>query len=135
MKPDSSRLALPDAAAMTRQLGAGRAAFAAGILAAPVLSIRLLGVDTATAQRVTWLTRMMAVRDAALGVGTVLSARTGGATPWLVGGAVSDLVDAVVLAGALKQGRAKGLLARGTVLLAGGAAVTGALAAVRSGRS
>lgn len=129
MKP---KLPLPDAAASTVQLGVGRTVAALGILVAPVVSGRLLGVDTATAQRVTWLTRMMGVRDAALGVGALASTRTGGSRAWLAAGAVADAVDVVVLIGALRQGRVKGLAARGTVAVAAGAAVVGALTAVRS---
>lgn len=116
---------------MAQQLALGRALAGTVILAAPVLSARLLGTDSATAQRVVWLTRMMAVRDAALGAGALAAGRgQGPVTPWLIGGAVSDAVDAVVLAQALRTGRAKGLGARAVVPLALGAAAAGALTAV-----
>jgi hypothetical protein len=132
MTLDRQRFRIPEPAAMARQLTAGRAVAGTVILAAPVLSARLLGTDSATAQRVVWLTRMMAVRDAALGAGGFAAVRSGGpVTPWLIAGAVSDAVDAIVLGQALRSGRAKGLAATGVVPLAMGAAAVGALTAVR----
>jgi hypothetical protein len=132
MTSDRQRLRIPEPEAMALQLAAGRAAAGTAILLAPVLSARLLGADSATAQRVAWLTRMMAVRDAALGAGGLAAVRgAGSAAPWLIGGAVSDAVDAIVLTQALRQGRAKGLGARAVVPLAAGAAALGALTAVR----
>jgi hypothetical protein len=118
-------ISLPDPQGMARQFALGRVVFAAGFLAAPVAGARLLGLDTATARRVGWLTRMMAVRDGALGIGAAMAADP---RPWLLGGAVSDAVDAVVIAGALKQGRVKGivpaLVAPGAALLAAAGAAT-----------
>lgn len=132
MGSDRQHVRVPEPEAMAFQLALGRTAAGAAILALPVLSARLLGTDSATAKRVTWLTRMMAVRDAAIGAGAVAAARGGGAlTPWLVAGAVSDAVDAVVLTEALRQGRAKGFPAIAVVPVAAGAAVVGALTAVR----
>jgi hypothetical protein len=106
---------------------------AAGFLAAPVPSARLLGLDTATAQRIGWLTRMMAVRDGAIGVGGLVAGRRSpsAAAPWLLAGAVSDAVDAVVLAGAIKRGRVRGAVPTAVVPLAAGAAAVGALSALR----
>jgi hypothetical protein len=136
MKPDPARFSLPDPQPLAFQLGAGRAAIAAGIMAAPVVSVRLLGTDTATAQRVTWLTRMLAVRDGALGVGAAAAARSGRRSAgWLIGGAVSDAVDAVVLAAALKQGRLRGVIPAATVVAAAGAAALGVTTAVRLRRA
>jgi len=122
---------LPDADPMARQLALGRAGFAAAFLAAPVPALRSLGADTATAQRVSWLTRMMAVRDGAIAVGALVADRRGGdPRPWLVAGAVSDAVDAVVFAEALKQGRLKGIaptmVVPGAVVAAGLGFVTAA---------
>ena len=125
---------LPEPDSMVRQLAVGRVAFAAVFLAAPVPGVRLLGTDTATAQRVSWLTRMMAVRDGALGVGALSAARSGHPRPWLIAGAVSDAVDAVVIAGALNSGRVKGivptLVAPGALLVA----ATGLIGARRARR-
>src|SRR5689334_15313676 len=116
MTSDSARFSLPDARSLAMQIGAGRTAIAAGVLAAPVLSTRLLGADAATAQRVTWLTRMLGVRDGVLGVGTAAAARTGAGAGWVLGGAVSDAVDALVLAAAVKQGRLRGIVPTATVV-------------------
>ena len=136
MKLPMRDVELPDANAMARQIAAGRSVIAAAIMAAPVMTVRFAGTDTATARRVSWLTRMMAIRDGAIGVGGVLAARRGGnVAPWLLAGAVSDAVDAVALAGALRGGQAKGIAARLTVPLAGGTAIVGALTAARLRRS
>jgi len=133
LRPHSIALpvALPPAGSAARQLALGRVGFATAFLAAPVPALRALGADTATAQRVSWLTRMMAVRDGALGAGALLADRRGGdPRPWLVAGAVSDAVDAAAFAGALKQGRLKGvaptLLVPGAVVAAGFGLLTAA---------
>lgn len=122
---------LPSAQSMAGQLAVGRVVMAAAFLAAPVPGARLLGTDTATAQRVGWLTRMMAVRDAAIGAGATVAARRGDPRPWLVAGAVSDAVDAVVIAGALKQGRVKGIV---PTLVVPGAAVAAGLGLLTAAR-
>jgi hypothetical protein len=134
----SDRIAVPDARSLALQLGAGRTVLAAMIMAAPVPAARLLGADTATAQRVTWLTRMMAVRDGALGAGALASTRSDdarGAGGWVLGGAISDAVDAAVIAGALTQGRVRGIVPIGIVLGASLAAAVGASTAVRLRRA
>jgi hypothetical protein len=128
--------AVPGADALAGRLAAGRVVLASAFLAAPVPGLRALGVDTATAQRVAWLTRMMAVRDAALGAGAGVARRRGAdPRPWLVAGAVSDAVDALVVAAAIKQGRLRGA---GPALLVSGGAVAagvGLATAARLGRS
>lgn len=130
MKAETARIPLPDARTLALQIGAGRALIAAAILAAPVPAARLFGTDTATAQRVTWLTRMMGVRDGVLGVGTLGSSRPGrDARGWLIAGAVADAVDALVLAGALRHGRIRGTIPAGIVAGAASAAALGAVTA------
>ena len=104
-------------------------ALGVGFLLAPVASVRILGMDSATAKRVTYLARMAAVRDASIGAGTLVSARPGG---WLLAGAVSDAVDAVVIADAVRSGRAGGPTARLVVVGAALIAGVGALAALGS---
>jgi hypothetical protein len=133
MKRDVTAVLPADPGELASQLGAGRAAIAAALLAAPVVSARLLGADGATAHRVDWLTRMMAVRDGALGVGALVAARRSGAdaVPWLLGGAAADFVDAAVLAGAVRRGRLKGIAPRAGAVLAAGTAVVGAATALR----
>lgn len=121
---------LPSVRSTALQCGAGRAGIAAVILARPVSAARLLGADGATAQRVTWLTRMMGVRDGVLGVGTI-SALRGDAGPsyWLLGPAVADSLDAVVIAQALRQGRLRGAVPAAVVVGAAGSAAVHAAAA------
>jgi hypothetical protein len=136
MSSDRQRIRIPEPAAMAVQLALGRTAAGAAILAAPVLSARLLGADAATAKRVTWLTRMMAVRDAAIGAGGLVAARgEGQVAPWMLAGAVSDAVDAIVLGRAMRQGRANRLTTVAVLPVAAGAAVLGAVTAVRLRRS
>jgi hypothetical protein len=104
-------------------------------LAAPVSTVRLLGLDTATATRVTWLARMAAARDLALGLGTVrATACRREAAGWLLAGAASDLADAALVEHALRQGRAKGLPASAVVIASAGAAAAGTWAAVAAAR-
>jgi hypothetical protein len=119
----------PDAA---RRLLLGRTAIAGAFLVAPVGTVRSLGCDTATARRVGWLTRMMAVRDGVLGVGGLLAVRRGGdAGSWLVGGAAADALDTVVIAQAIRQGRLAGLRPAAVVPAAGLSAAFGMVTAVR----
>jgi hypothetical protein len=130
------RVLRPEAEAMALQIAAGRAVMGAVITASPVRAARMLGSDTATAQRVAYLTRMLGVRDSALGLGGVAAVRRGsGAASWVLAGAVADAVDAMALAGALKKGRIKGLGPAGTVPFAAGAAILGAVTALRLRRA
>lgn len=135
LDPRRGRLPAPESVAL--QISLGRAVLSAAIMAAPAVSARALGADSATAGRVTWLTRMTAVRDGALGVGGALAVRRGAAAaaPWLLGGAVSDAVDAVVLARALQQGRVKGVVPVAVVPLAALTALAGAFTALRGRRA
>ena len=112
-------------------IGLARSAIGVGFFAAPVTALRVIGVDTATAARVSWLSRMTAARDAVLGAGTLrsVSADRGGASAWLLAGAVSDAVDAVVLVRAVQERRAGGLGAVAMVAAAAGTALLGVWAA------
>lgn len=110
-----------DARAVATGLGAGRAAIGVGFLLAPTFSVRLLGVDAASAKRMTFLARMAAVRDLAVGAGTLASRSGRGVVPWLIAGAAADAVDALVIAGAIRSGPAGGIPAAATA--AGAAAV------------
>jgi hypothetical protein len=111
-------------------IGVGRLVLGGGFLLAPVASTRLLGLDTATAKRVSFLARMAAARDIGLGVGTLHAGAGAAAVPWVMAGAAADAVDAVVIAGALRQGAARGLPAAGVVVGALGAAAIGLWAAL-----
>lgn len=121
---------LPSARTIGLSVGAGRVAIGAVFLAAPVTSVRILGLDTATAARITWLARMTAVRDTVLGAGTVVSTgRRRGGAGWLLAGSVSDAADAAVLAAALREGKIKGWRPQAIAIGAVGAALIAAAAA------
>ena len=108
-------------------MGAGRVLLGAVAVASPVAATRLLGMDSATAKRVTLLARMAGARDVALGAGTLAARSTdpAGTTWWLVAGAFADAVDAAAMAGALRRGSVRGLPAAGTAI---GAAVSAGIA-------
>ncbi len=117
--------------ALARSIGLGRMIAGGGFLLAPVASTRILGLDTATAKRVSFLARMMAARDVVIGAGTAVASANGGRPgPWLLAGAVADATDATVISAALKQGRARGPVAAGVVGVAAGAAAVAAVAAL-----
>lgn len=111
-------------------IGVGRIALGSAFLAKPVLSVKVIGLDTGTATRVTWLARMAAIRDATLGAGTVAAyLGRSGQTSWLLAGAVSDVVDGIVIGHAAKEKRldpARGFLGAG--LAFGSAALASAVA-------
>ena len=121
--------ALP-ADSLARQLGFARAGLGIGLLAAPGSVAALAGIDTGTARRMTWLTRMTAVRDLALGVGTLAALRRGDAGRWLAVGVAADLGDLVILAGAVRQGRLARVRGAGMAASAAGGVLVGAVAAV-----
>jgi hypothetical protein len=111
-------------------IGVGRVVLGATFLAAPVLSVRVLGIDTATAKRVTFLARMTAARDIGLGMGTLQAGPSARAVPWLLAGAAADTADAVVIAAAVRQGSARAVPAAGIVAGAALTAVVGSWAAL-----
>ncbi len=125
----------PSAGTIGLSIGAARVAIGAIFLAAPVPSVRILGLDTATADRITWLARMTAVRDTVLGTGTVVSSgRRRDAAGWLLAGAASDAIDAAVLAAALREGKLRGWRPQAIAVGALGAALVAAAAAVQTSR-
>jgi hypothetical protein len=116
-------------------IGTGRLAVGGAMLLAPTFSVRLLGVDAATAKRVRFLARTTAVRDAALGAGTLVGAlgsgAPSGAASWLLAGAVADGMDAVALAAALRQRAVRALPAAAVAVGAAATAVVGGWAAIQ----
>ena len=72
---------LPSPQTVVLGTGVGRVAIGAAFLAAPALSTRILGLDAATAKRVTFLARMAAARDIGLGAGTLTAGPDAGTTP------------------------------------------------------
>ena len=116
-------------------IGGGRIAIGVSFLSSPVTFLRLIGLDTASATRVTWLARTAGVRDVALGLGTLVAAVTGrDGTSWLLAGAACDAVDAVVIGAAAREGRISRF--RGALVTAGAvASVAVGVAALAAGRS
>jgi hypothetical protein len=116
-------------------IGTGRIAIGVAFAISPVTSVRLLGVDTATANRIAWLARMTAARDTAIGVGTVLSTRqAAGSGGWLLAGAACDIADASFLALALQRRQVSRIPAGGVVVGALGLGAV-AIASVLNRRS
>ena len=116
-------------------IGGGRIAIGVSFLSSPVTFLRLIGLDTASATRVTWLARIAAIRDVVLGAGTLFAAVTGrDDTSWLLAGAACDAVDAVVTGAAAREGRVDRF--RGALVTAGAVASAAAgVAALATGRS
>jgi hypothetical protein len=125
---------LPTSRDVALTLGAGRCLLGAAFLAAPVFSVRVLGVDTASAKRVTFVARMLAARDLALGAGTLGGATRGRPAGWLVAGAAADAADAVLIVAALRTGQARGWPAAAIAAGAVAAAAAGGLAALAASR-
>jgi hypothetical protein len=93
-----------------RLLALGRTAIGLSVLARPELLVRGLGGDSGTARRTGWLARMFAVREIALGAGTLVALRPGAADRsaarlWLVASAVTDAVDAAAMVAAIRAGQ------------------------------
>ena len=94
--------------ATPEQLALGRVGAGTVMVVRPRLLPRLLGVDSATSARVGWAVQMLGVRDAALGLGTLVALRAGdrrAARTWLAAGVLCDAVDALAVSGALARGR------------------------------
>jgi len=106
-------------------IGLGRLGIGIAFLADPVSSVRILGVDSASAKRMTFLARMTAGRDIVLGLGTVASRTSRSKAAWLAAGAAADAIDAAVLGAGLRSGQLRGAPAAG---IAVGAVVAAALA-------
>jgi hypothetical protein len=102
-----------------RLTAAGRVALGLGMLARPEVLPRLLGVDTGTARRMSWLGRMFGAREVALGAGLLLARRApDGERDWLLGAALSDGADAVAFLAAARQGVVRAPVAGAFVLTA-----------------
>lgn len=109
----------------------GRVMAGIATFARPETLPRALGVDHGTARRATFITRMFAAREAALGLGALHALSRGkDVTPWVLAQAVGDAGDALALAEAARRSQIKPV--RGALLAAGAAgAVIGAALAVR----
>jgi hypothetical protein len=111
-------------------IGTGRIGLGLGFLVRPEFSTKILGLDSATAARMTWMARMMAARDVAIGVGTVYGVATDrDGDVWLVAGAACDAVDALAIAGAVHAKRLPAARAGAMVLMAAAAAAAAVVVA------
>jgi hypothetical protein len=115
-------------------LGATRVALGAAMLARPVLIPRLLGADRVTAERMTWLVRMLGGREIALGLGAASRRVAPDPRPWVLAGAISDATDALALAAAVRRGRVNRVLGSGALLTSAGAAGLAAYAIAAAAR-
>ena len=89
--------------------GLGRLAIGGAFLADPVTSVRVLGLDTGSAKRMSFLARMAAARDIVLGAGVLLTRDPAAKAGWIAAGAVADVADAVAIGAAVKDGTARGV--------------------------
>ena len=87
-----------------RLIAAGRVALGVGFLLRPGAMPRLMGIDSGTVERTSWFGRMFGAREVALGAGLLLAGSPEEERRWLLGGALSDAVDAVAFAEALRRG-------------------------------
>ena len=109
------------------RLSIGRAAAGVSMVARPRLLPTSLGVDSAAATRMSWVTQMLGAREIALGLGTLVAARKGderAARLWLYGGLLSDTVDLLAVGAAVVQGRVSRPAGTALVSVAGGAVYT-----------
>ena len=91
-----------------RPVAVGRLTAGAVLLTRPQLLPRLVGIDSATAGRTSWLVQMLGAREIALGLGTLHELRRGDTRAsrlWLTAGLISDATDALVVAAAVRRGR------------------------------
>jgi len=110
-------------AKLAATFGAGRALFGIALLAAPAKITRAwVGRDDAAA---VVLARCLGGRDVVVGAGAAIAAvRHRDPAPWLIGGAVADVVDGIVTLAAGERIPRSGRL--GTVALVGPSAAVGA---------
>ncbi len=101
------------------------------MLLAPQLLPRVLGVDAATGARTSWLVQMVGVREVALGAGTLAAGGSGAVRSWALAGSACDIVDALVVAAAVRRGVVSRPWGSAVAL---SAAAAGAAALVRAGR-
>jgi hypothetical protein len=111
----------------TRLFGAGRAIYGAGLVVAPGVFARVWIGKEAERPSAQLVLRALGVRDAAVGLGALLTADDDrpGQRPWLAAAAVSDLVDmaATLLAGPAIPESSR----RNVALFAAGSSLTHAL--------
>jgi hypothetical protein len=112
---------------LVRAIAVGRVAVGASLIALPGVAGRQWIGDAASDRRTKVIIRAFGVRDLALGAGTLQALDTGQpARPWVVMGAVSDVVDLAATAVAIRALGARRAVP--VMLVAAGAAIGGLLA-------
>lgn len=109
------------------RLSVGRAAAGVSMIARPRMLPTTLGVDSAAATRMSWVTQMLGAREVALGAGTWAALRHGDRRAtrlWLYAGLLSDAVDAIAIGAAVAQGRVSKVTGGAVVAIAGAAVYT-----------
>lgn len=106
------------------------------MLVRPATLPRAVGVDSTTAARLAWLTRMVGAREVALGAGTLLARRRGrDVEEWVLAAVLADTVDAAAFATAFAKGDVRRVPAAGIVLAALAGAAGGVVAIRGAGRA
>lgn len=110
-------------------LSATRAGVGVSMLAAPSLLPRTLGVDSTTAARLGWMTRMVGARELALGAGTLVALRRGRRVEeWALAQVLCDAVDALAVGSATARGHVRRLPGGAVAATAASATALGAVA-------
>lgn len=119
-RPAPPRPGLPDpVVALVAPVAALRCAVGAVALLRPSALSRVYGVDPFTARRLAWQTRMLGVREVALGAGSLLAWQRGRPlNEWIGAQALSDLTDALVVGLAARRRRVPALAGAATVVSA-----------------
>ena len=107
-----------------RGLALGRTAAGVTMLTRPELLPALLGTPQESRQSMAWVVQMLGAREVALGLGALTARKD--TRRWHAAGLLSDAVDAVAVAGALRKGRVRASTGAGLVVIAAVAAATGA---------
>lgn len=110
-------------------LSASRTAVGVAMLARPTLLPKSVGVDSTTAERLAWMTRMVGAREVALGAGTLLALRRGrDVEEWALAQVLSDAVDSLAFGTAAARGHVRPVHGALIAAVAASATATGVAA-------
>jgi hypothetical protein len=121
----------PVAATSPGSLAAVRTGVGAVMLLTPQVLPQVLGVDAGARQRTSWVVQMLGAREVALGAGVLNAERSGEVRAWAVAGSACDVVDALVVAAAVRRGAVGRSLGTAVALSALAADASGLAAAGR----
>jgi hypothetical protein len=110
------------------QLALGRTGAGSMMVLRPRVLPQLLGVDSATARRMSWTVQMLGAREVALGLGTLTALRRpdgAAARTWVAAGVLCDAVDVLAVGGALLRGRLRTGSGGAVLAVAAGAVALG----------